>query len=372
MNLDNDRNSELIPWAQPHFWGNESRYVQEALSSTWISGGPFVEKLEAYFREYLSISHALLVANGTAALHLAYLALDIHPGDEIIFPGYGFLAGANIALHLGAVPVFTEVDPDTWLVTARCIEPLITPRTKAIVVIHTYGNVCEMDDIVALARSLDIPVIEDTAEALGSRYQRRLAGTMGDIGTFSFQATKTITTGEGGLVITLRQDLAEKMELYRSHGLRRKTHYWHEIPGHNFRLTNLQAALGYAQVQNWERIRCERQRIIARYSEFWTGESGIIPQMMPSNIDPVVWAVAVRLDPAVFKAERDKVMAVMQEQGIETRPGFYPASLHPYFKTASLPLCEKLSRQILSLPSFNGLTDQQIKFIVQTLLNLRG
>jgi len=372
LQLNDNADKRSIPWAKPHFWGNENLLVQEALASTWISGGPYVEKLEAYFRDYLAVPHALLVSNGTTALHLAYLVLGLGPGDEVILPGFGFLAGANMALHVGAVPVFAEVDPDSWLVTARQIEACLTPRTRAIVVIHTYGNVCDMDDILSLARPRGIPVIEDTAEALGSRCGNRLAGTMGDIGTFSFQATKTITTGEGGLVVTRHPALAEKMALYRSHGLQRKTHYWHDLPGHNFRLTNLQAALGYAQVQHWDAIKRDRRRINAFYRECWQGVEGITPQYFPRSVDPVVWAVAVRLQPEIFPKGRDAVISGLQSKGVETRPGFIPASLHPYFRTTPLPLSETLSRQIISLPSFIGLEDEQIAYISQTLANLRG
>ncbi len=370
--VDNKSAEAFIPWARPHLWGQESRYVQEALASTWISGGPFVEKLEGYFRDYLGVPSALLVANGTAALHLAYLALGIGPGDEVILPGYGFLAAANMTLHVGADPVFAEVDPETWLITARGIESSITPRTRAIVVIHTYGNVCDLDAIQTLARTRGIPLIEDAAEALGSRWGGGLAGTVGDLGTYSFQATKTVTTGEGGLVVTRSPELAEKMALYRSHGLQRKTHYWHDLPGHNFRLTNLQAALGYAQVQHWKQIRKERQRISDCYGACLKDAEGIIPQRFAARVDPVVWAVAFRLHPEVYRSGRDAVMAAMQARGIETRPGFFPASVHDYFRTARLPLCEKLARQIISLPAFIGLSDHRIERICQALLELRG
>ena len=368
----NDTDNQRIPWAKPYFWGDEKRLVEEALGSTWISGGPFVEKLEAHFREHLSVPHGLLVSNGTSALHLAYLALGLGPGDEIILPGFGFLAAANLALHVGAQPVFAEVDPDTWLVSAGQIEDCLTPRTRAIVVIHTYGNVCDMDDILGFAKSHAIPVIEDAAEALGSCYGSRAAGTMGDIGTYSFQATKTITTGEGGLVVTRHQALAEKMALYRSHGLQRRTHYWHDLPGHNFRLTNLQAALGYAQVQHWEDIKRERRRISESYTKCLQGVEGIVPQYFTGAVDPVVWAVAVRLLPEFFSRSRDQIMDTLHTAGIETRPGFFPASLHPYFNTAPLPMCEALSRQIISLPAFIGLDDEQIAYVVQTLAGLRG
>jgi perosamine synthetase len=294
------------------------------------------------------------------------------PGDEVILPGFGFLAGANMTLLVGATPVFAEVDTDTWLVTAREIEPCITSRTKAIVVIHTYGNVCDMDDILSLAKSHDIRVIEDAAEALGSCCENRPAGTMGDIGTFSFQATKTITTGEGGLVATRHRAFAEKMALFRSHGLQRKTHYWHDLPGHNFRLTNLQAALGYAQAQHWEDIKRERRRISESYTKYLKGVDGVVPQYFPASVDPVVWAVAVRLRPTVFTKSRDQIMAALQTARIETRPGFFPASLHPYFNAAPLPQCEALSRQIISLPAYIGLDEAQIEYVVQTLVGLRG
>lgn len=372
LQLNENPDTYSIPWARPYLWGDEHQYIQEALASTWISGGPFLEKLEAHFKDCLKVPHTLLVSNGTAALHLAYLALGLGPGDEVILPGFGFLAGANMTLHVGAMPVFAEVDTDTWLVTAREIEPCITSRTKAIVVIHTYGNVCDMNDILSLAKSHKIPVIEDAAEALGSCYENRPAGTMGDIGTFSFQATKTITTGEGGLVATRHQAFAEKMVLYRSHGMQRKVHYWHDLPGHNFRLTNLQAALGYAQAQHWEDIKRERRRISESYTKCLKGVEGIIPQHFPASVDPVVWAVAVRLLPEIFSKSRDQVMEALHAAGIETRPGFFPASAHPYFNTTPLPQCEALSRQIISLPAFIGLDDTRIDYVVKTLVGLRG
>lgn len=330
------------------------------MESTWISGGPFVERLEKDFSALAGGAAALAVSNGTTAIHLAYLALGVAPGDEIAVPGFGFLAAANVALHMGARPVFCEVDPHTWCMRAQDIAPVLTAKTKAIVVVHTYGNVCEMGPIMALAKSRGIAVIEDAAEAFPSRYQGRLAGTFGTVGTFSFQATKTITTGEGGLVLASDESLLEQMTLYRSHGLRRKKHYWHELPGLNFRLTNLQAALGCAQLEQLERIVAERRRVYAAYVERLERVRGVELQVFRGDVDPVVWAIAVRLDPSAYPQGRDAVLAQMGDAGIELRPGFYSSSQLPYFSCAPLHTCDALAASIVSLPSFPTLTLAEI------------
>ena len=357
----------LIPWARPIFWGNEQQYVAEALTSSWISGGPFVERLEREFAAYCSSAHALSAANGTAALHMAYLALGIGPGDEIVVPGFGFLGAANIALHMHAQPVFCEVDPRTWCMRAEDIEPVLTEKTRAIVAVHTYGNVCEMDDILELASEREISVIEDAAEAFPSRYRGRVAGTMGTIGTFSFQATKTITTGEGGMVLTNVAPLHERMALFRSHGLLRKRHYWHELPGHNFRLTNMQAALGCAQLEKLDAIVAERRRVNERYCEHLSKMPGITLQEFNDAVDAVVWAVAIGLDPAYYSQGRDSVMEQMGAAGIETRPGFCAPSEMSFYECPPLPICEKISRSVVSLPSYPTLANSEIDHICEQL-----
>ena len=252
--------AKRIPWAQPILYGMEATYVAKALESTWISGGPYVEELEKRIAEFQEVPFALAVNNGTSAIHLAYLGIGLQPGDEVIVPGFGFLAAANIALHMHAKPVFAEVDPDTWCLTAETVAPCLTPRTRAIVAVHTYGNVAPMAELCELGRRHGIPVIEDVAEAFGSRYQGKPAGSFGTLACFSFQATKTITTGEGGMVLTRDADLHKAMLLYRSHGMNQRR-YWHEVPGHNFRLTNFQAAMGCAQLDALETIVSQRQRM---------------------------------------------------------------------------------------------------------------
>src|SRR5262245_10318779 len=359
-----------IPYAQPSFFGTEERYLVEAFRSTWISGGAFVDRFEEDFRRYCGSRFAVTASNGTTALHMAYLALGIKPGDEVIVPGFGFLAAANIAVHVGARAVCAEVDPDTWCATARDIERCLSPRTRLIVPVHTYGNVCDMDDILVLARHHRIAVLEDAAEAFPSRYRGRLAGTMGVIGTYSFQATKTITTGEGGMVVTEDPRLHEAMSLYRNHGMRARR-YWHEVAGHNFRMTNLQAAIGCAQLERLERIVSERKRVHAMYANRFSNTDGITPQRVSADVDAIFWSYAVKLDPLAFPQGRDAVISQLADAGIETRPGFYAASLIGLYEAPPKPICEAISRQVVSLPIYPSLSDDHVALVCDRLTSLR-
>ncbi len=362
---------QSIPWAQPTLWGNEQKYMNDALTSTWISGGPYVDRFEKEFLKGIGSGFAVSTSNGTSALHLLLLALGIEPGDEIIVPGFGFMAAANIALHIGAKPVFAEVDPETWCLNASEIEKCITPRTRAVVPVHTYGNICAMDEIRSLANHHNITVVEDAAEAFFSKYKGRFAGTIGTAGCFSFQATKTITTGEGGMVVTEKEELFRKMNLFRNHGMMKKR-YWHEVPGHNFRLTNFQAAMGCAQLEKLDEIIQERQRIYNQYNEHLSREPGLMMQYFTSDVNPVLWAMAVKMDTTAYFQGRDNVMKQMGNKNIETRPGFYAASmLEIYSCHQKLPVCEDISKQVISLPTFPGLQNEQIEFICTTLKKLK-
>lgn len=363
--------SERIPWAKPDFWGLEEKYLVEALHSTWISGGTFVDRLEREVSTFSGSPFSISVSNGTTAIHLAYLSMGLQPKDEVVVPGFCYLAAANIALQMGATPVFAEVDPDTFCVTADAIEAVITPRTKLIVVVHTYGNVCEMDKIMLLAKSKGIFVLEDAAESFASKYKGQMSGTIAQIGTYSFQATKTITTGEGGMVLTNDKNLAQKMLLYRTHGVLGRR-YWHELPGHNFRLTNLQAALGCAQLERLELIIRERKRVHQKYISVLKGISGLHLQTFLPEVGPVLWALALKIDPSAYPQGRDKVIEQLATEGIETRNGFYAASQLPiYSGCRPLPVCESLADNVISLPTFPSLKDSQIDFIASKIMELR-
>ncbi|HEY3323054.1 MAG TPA: DegT/DnrJ/EryC1/StrS family aminotransferase [Planctomycetota bacterium] len=361
---------ERIPWAQPEIGALETQYVLEALKSSWISGGPFVDRLEADFARYCGVKFAAAVSNGTTAVHLAFLALDLKPGDEVIVPGFGFMAAANIALHMNLKPVFVEVDERTWCLDPHAFERAITPKTKAVVPVHTYGAVCAMDPILKIANDHSIAVVEDAAESFPSRYRGQISGTLGALGCFSFQATKTITTGEGGMVITHDPQLYERLCLFRSHGMK-KRRYWHDVPGHNFRLTNMQAALGCAQLEGLPRVLEDRRRVHSAYINRLQGQKGIQLQNFEADVTAVLWAMACRLDPGAFSTDRDGVIEALSGIGIETRPGFYASSLQPLYAAHKLPICEDVSRTVISLPTFPSLRNEQIDFICDQLLKLR-
>jgi perosamine synthetase len=359
-----------IPWAKPTYWGKEEQYVLEALRSTWISGGPFIERFEGALAEYLGVKHALAVSNGTTAIHLAYLALGLRAGDEIVVPAFGFMAAANVALQLGLKPVFCDVDPRTWCMRAEDVRAVITPKTRAIVPVHSYGNVCELESLLALGQERGIFVIEDAAEAFGSRTGEVYAGTLGTINTFSFHATKTIATGEGGLVVTNDDKLAHTARLYRSHGLRRERHYWHEVPGHNFRMTNLQAALGCAQFEHITHIAIERQRVFARYEGCLNSVPGAELQQKTPGTEPLIWAVSVLLSEDKFPQGRDQVLTALAAKGIETRPGFQTPSEMSYFEKQSFAVSDRLCQWVLSLPTFPDLKEGDIDLVCAELAAL--
>lgn len=361
---------DMIPWAEPTLWGREEEYAVDALRSTWISGGPYVDRLEADFARYANVQHMLAVNNGTSALHLAYLGAGIEAGDEVIVPGFAFMAAANMARMVGATPVFADIDPATWCITAQTVAPLITSRTKAIVPVHTYGNVCALEPLLALGAERGVLVIEDAAESIGSTYRGRMSGTIAPIGTYSFHATKTITTGEGGAVATHDDILAERMRLYRSHGMAR-TRYMHVVAGHNFRLTNLQAAIGCAQLEQIDRIVAGRVQVWSAYTARLHAMPGVAMQAIEADVDPVMWAVGIRLDPARFPQGRDAVMDQMTTLGIETRPGFYPASAMPHlYGPQYAPVGDALAASILVLPSSPSLDDARIDRICDALASL--
>lgn len=361
-----------IPWARPDFWGKEFEYVHQAMESTWISGGEFVDSLERDIAKWSGVRHALAVNNGTAAIQLAYIAVGLKSGDEVIVPGFGFLAAANVALNMGAIPVFADVAPDTWCVTADAVAERLTARTRVVVPVHTYGNACAMDPIMQLCRENDIPVVEDAAEAFGTRYRGRLVGSMGDVATLSFQATKTITTGEGGMVLTSHDELVEPMMLYRSHGMLRHR-YLHEVAGYNFRLTNLQAALGCAQFERIDVITAARRRMQVAYEERLSHVDGVTLQVFDSDVEPVLWAVSARLDQAFFPQGRDAVIAHLLADGIETRNGFCsPVEMsNLYGRVDGIPVARDLSNWVISLPSYPTLTLSDIDRVCASLLSVR-
>jgi perosamine synthetase len=270
-------------------------------------------------------------------------------------------------IDAGATPAYADINPLTWCLDPVSVEKCITSNTKAIIPVHVYGNVCDMDALKLLAERHRLFIIEDVAEAAFSKYKGQFAGTFGKAGCFSFQATKTITMGEGGFVLTDYQELYEAMCIIRDHGMRKGRRYWHDVVGYNFRLTNLQAAVGCGQLENLNLIISERKRVFQLYRQNLDGEKGITLQHFSSDVEPVVWTIAVKIDPAFFNGDRDFLMEFLLEKGIETRPGFYPPSVMPLYGSPSLTVSEDVAAHVIGLPSFPSLTEAEINFICDQL-----
>lgn len=359
-----------IPWAKPLFLGKEKEYVSQAMASTWISGGPFIQRFEKNFASLHQMPFGLAVSNGTTALQLALLSLGIGAGDEVILPGFTFVAPVNMSIAVGATPVYADVDPKTWCLDPDSVSKCVTAKTKAIVAVHIYGNVCDMDALRQIANSRGIFLIEDNAEAMFSKYRGRYAGTLGDAGCFSFQATKTITMGEGGFLMTSKADVYERARVIRDHGMRPDKRYWHDVIGYNFRLTNLQAALGCAQLEGFRKIIAGRERFFSLYRRYLADVPGVRFQVFSKEVSPVVWAVGIKIDQAYFKKKRDSIMGALAQEGIETRPGFYPIAEMPLYQASSLPVSSDLGKNVICLPSFPSLTEEEIIYIVQKIKRL--
>lgn len=361
-----------IPWAKPVFGHKEKEYLMNALESTWISGGQYIERFENEFKLSVNSENCITTSNGTAALQLALLALGIRPGDEVIVPGFTFVAPANMVIAVGATPVYADIDELTWCIDPLAVERCITSRTKAIIAVHIYGNVCDMDTLKSIAGRYKLALIEDTAEAAFSKYKGKYAGTFGDIGCFSFHATKTIVMGEGGCVLTDKADLYEKMRLIRDHGMHKEKRYWHDVIGFNFRLTNLQAAVGCGQLENIDNIIANRKRMYQLYCGQLESEPGVFVQYFNPEVDPVVWAMAIKIDPKAFKGGRDFLIQSLLDVGIETRPGFYPFCVLPLYNTPKLAVSEAVGLNVICLPSYSSLSIDEIKFICDQLKKLKN
>jgi len=362
------RKIKYIPWSQPKLFGLESQLVKKAITSSWISGGKYIDLLELKFKKFLKVKHAFLVSNGTAAIHCAFLSLNLKSGDEIIVPGYGYMAAANIGKLMNINIKFADVDRETFCVSLDYIKKLKTKKTKVVVITHTYGNLHQVQKIKIWCSKNNIRLIEDAAEALGSKFDNKFAGTFGDIGTFSLHATKNITTGEGGLVVTNSDKIASLIKLYRSHGILKKR-YYHIVPGHNFRITNFQAAMGLAQMKNKKKIFLRRKIIYECYKKE-LNNSIFKMQKINSQVNFIPWTQAI-----YFKNKKNgtkKISNNLTKIGVETRNGFYSANRLPIYKVSKSRIgnSDFLSRNVICLPIFYDLKISDIKRICNCLNKL--
>lgn len=361
---------ERISIAVPILNGNERKYVDECIDTGWISAnGRFIREFEAQFAAFCGTKYALACSNGTVTLHLALKALGIGPGDEVIMPTLTYIATANAVAYCGAKPVFVDSEPGTWNIDPDAIAEKITGRTKAVIPVHLYGLPCNMDAIREIAGRYGLAVIEDAAEAHGAKWRGETVGSMGDVGSFSFFGNKIITCGEGGMLTTNDRALYEKMKLLRSQGVDPNRRYWHTTVAYNYRMTNLQAAVGLAQLENAAWHLEQRRRVAGLYRRYLPMLEGqVAVQEIPEGAEHVYWMNSVLLTAAV-QVERDTVMERMEAAGIEMRPLFYPMHIMPPYedKDAHFPVAEALSARGINLPSHGLLTEEQVKYIVDML-----
>ena len=351
-----------VPLYRPSLKGNEARYVLECLETSWISfRGPFVGEFEKRFAARTGAAQALTVCNGTAALHLAVLALGIGPGDEVIVPTLTYIASANAVAHAGARPVFADSLRETWQIDPSSVRERITPRTKAIMAVHLYGQPCDMDAILELARRHNLFVIEDCAEAFGSSYKARHVGTFGEIAAFSFFGNKTITTGEGGMVVSRDAGLIELCRRLRGQGVVPGREYWHDILGYNYRMPNISAAIGLAQLERADELLRRKRELSERYYRRLARLPLEFHREAPGTVHSY-WMVSAL---ARHADERDRLRHRLAEAGIETRPLFHPAHTMPVYPNefAGKTVAEELAERGFNLPSWPDMDDEAVELV---------
>lgn len=352
------------PIAEPNLMGNELAYVHDCIKSGWVSSqGKYVVKFENLLTSYLN-RPSLTVSNGTVAIHLALLTLGIKQGDEVIVPDLTFAATINAVLHCGAKPVISDVNRESWNMDIESIKKVFSKKTKAIIAVHLYGNPCKMDEIGEFCSKNGLFLIEDCAESIGSYYNSKPTGTFGDAATFSFFGNKTITTGEGGMVSFKLEANLEKAKIIRDHGMSKTKRYWHDLVGYNYRMTNIQAALGVAQFERIDSFVYRKREIAHRYLTEIISEY-LKPQKLINNSQSSYWLYSIELDSANL---RDDLMNHLKNSGIETRKVFFPLSSMPLYSKYTNVACtnsQQISDKSLSLPTYPSMTPEQVDNIIE-------
>ncbi len=362
----------FIPIAEPSLAGNEKTYVADCLESTWISSrGKYIELFENAFAEFCGVKHAVSCSNGTTALHLALLALGVSTGDEVIVPTLTFVATANAVAYCGAQPIFVDAEPRTWNLDPALIEAKITSRTKGIIVVHLYGHPVDMDPVLAIARRHGLFVVEDAAEAHGALYKGKRVGGIGDIATFSFFGNKVLTTGEGGMVVTNDERIARMVHLLKEQGMDPARRYWHPVIGYNYRMTNITAAIGLAQMEKsaWHLER--RREVGAGYRDKLGNVAELVLQVEEKWVQHVYQLFTVVLAENV-PVSRDAVIANLLSRGVEGRPVVFPLHTLPAYaescRESTFPVAERVASRGINLPTFAGLTDADINYVSDCLV----
>ena len=362
-----------IPVMEPTLNGNEMAYVIDCIKTGWISSqGNYVREFEALLADYCSMPYALAVSNGTVALHLALVALGVSKGDQVIVPDITFAACINAVIHTGATPVLVDVSRDTWSLSPVAVEKAITSRTKAIMPVHLYGHPCHMDELLSIAKEHNLFVVEDCAEALGSTYKGRPVGSLGDVSTFSFFGNKTITTGEGGMLLIRDKQVYERAHALRDHGMSKEKKYWHDVVGYNYRMTNLQGAIGVAQMERLNEFVEAKRKTARYYNHGLSGLNEIITPPEEAWARNSFWLYTILLSEKAGIL-RDNLINELLTNGIESRPTFYPLHQMSIYKQYSddnttFPIADYVSANGISLPSSANLSEKELDSIIDTVV----
>lgn len=355
--------------SQPSITARERNAVMRTMMGNQLTMGSMVQWFEKALAAHLDVEHVITCSNGTVALHLALVAAGIGPGDEVLVPNVTYVATANAVTYTGATPVLVDIDPMTWTIDVHEAARKVTARTKAIIPVHLYGAPCDMDAIRALSLKHSLIVIEDAAEALGASWRGRKCGTLGNMGCFSFYANKIITTGEGGAVVTNDAALAERLRLLRGQGQDPNRRYFHTVVGFNYRMTDLQGAIGYTQTQRLQELLKARRLVESVYFEELEDIAGH-PVQWPTDTKTAPWLFTFCLDD---EYDRDDVMQQLAGRGIETRPVFVPLNQMPmYASSACFPVSELAGEQGISLPTHADMTPADAAFIASELREVLG
>lgn len=358
----------MIPVYKPSLSGNEKAYVNDCLDTTWISSvGSYVDRFESDLARFLGVKHAIAVSNGTVALHLAVHCLGIGPGDEVLVPTFTYIASVNAIAQTGAVPVFVDCRLSDWLVDAEALEAAITPKTKAIMAVHLYGGICDMAAINQVASRHGLYVIEDCAEALGSTSNGQHCGGLSSVGTFSFFGNKTVTTGEGGAVTTNDDALAARMRLVKGQGQSLDRRYWHVELGFNYRMTNICAAIGVAQLERVEEL-LEKKRALGRSYRESLSDLPLTFQDLDPATSSSDWLISALLPKGV---DRDAFMSRLAARGVDSRPVFHCAHEMPMYSSLSssknFPISTEVSARGISFPSYPTISTAEFDRVVDAV-----
>jgi perosamine synthetase len=367
----------MIPLNEPYLAGREWEYIKECLDTNWVSSaGKYVTRFEEQIAEYLGIQHSVAVVNGTAALHLALKVLGVTGGDRVLVPSLTFIASVNPIRYCGAEPVFVDSSPATFgmdpLMTVAKIEELIKrgEKPKAVLVVHLYGHPVEMAPIIEVCRKHQISLVEDATEALGSKYRGQMVGTLGDIGCFSFNGNKLITTGGGGMLVSHHQGLMEKVKYLSQQAKDDPERMYHENIGYNYRLTNIQAALGVAQLEQIVDFLSRKKEIARRYNEELGGLSGITVNPEQEWADNCFWLYSILVDTQKAGITSADLIKHLREKEIESRSFFWPIHRLPMYEgceATAMTQTDQLWREGVNLPSSVGLSAEQVAKVIATI-----